>query len=84
MRKRAFHVTAIWDEEDQIWVSETDIRGLHLEAETLNEFRDLVDEFASELIFTNHCSEEELAGQPMRNVVPTVVFSVRDGSGQAA
>ena len=33
--KRKYLVTAIWDEEAQVFYSKSDIHGLHIEAETL-------------------------------------------------
>ncbi len=33
--KRSFSVNAVWDDEDQIWLSESDISGLHIEVKTL-------------------------------------------------
>ncbi|MEL6466404.1 MAG: DUF1902 domain-containing protein [Pseudomonadota bacterium] len=82
--KRSFSVKAIWDEEDQLWLSESDIKGLHIEAETLEEFYDLVNEFASELIVTNHYSDVEMVGKTMRDMIPAVVVSHERKSGQAA
>lgn len=82
--KRTFKVNAIWDDEDQVWVSESDIRGLHLEASTLEEFIDLVNEFASELIATNHYSEAEMQGKTLREIIPTVVVTQSANPGQAA
>lgn len=82
--KRSFSVKAIWDEEDQLWLSESDIKGLHIEAETLEEFYDLVNEFASELIVTNHYSDVEMIGKTMRDMIPAVVVSHERKSGQAA
>lgn len=82
--KRSFAVKAIWDEKDEIWVSESDIRGLHLEAKTLEEFYELVNEFAPELIATNHYSEDEMAGRSLRDVIPAVVISHIGSNGRAA
>ncbi len=82
--KRSFSVKAIWDEEDKIWISDSDIRGLHIEASTLEEFYDLVNEFASELIVTNHYSDTEMNGKKLRDMIPAVVVSHGTKSDQAA
>lgn len=54
--KRDYSVTAIWDEEAQVFYSQSDIRGLHIEAETLDEFESLVVDLAPDLIVENHLS----------------------------
>jgi len=82
--KRSFTVKAIWDEADGLWLSDSDIKGLHIEAKTLEEFYDLVNEFASELIVTNHYSDVEMVGKTMRDMIPTVVVSHESKSGHAA
>lgn len=79
MAQRSFYVHAIWDEVNNVWVSKSDITGLHLEAATLTEFDDLVQEFASDLIVTNHYSEDELAAKPMRDLIPAIVISHHSG-----
>ena len=38
-----FHVQAVWDPEAEVWVSTSNIPGLHVEADTLGEFMELVD-----------------------------------------
>lgn len=58
--KRNFYVTAIWDEEAGIYYSESDIIGLHIEAETIEEFEQVIDEFAAELIIENHFEAEAI------------------------
>lgn len=82
--KRSFSVKAIWDEDDQVWMSESDIKGLHIEAETLEEFYDLVNEFASELIVTNHYTDVEMVGKTMRDMIPAVVVSHDNKQGRVA
>ena len=53
-----FWVKATWDADSDIFVSESNIKGLHLEAVTLAEFQDEVLRIAPELIMDNH--EEEI------------------------
>jgi hypothetical protein len=49
-----FYVRAFWDDEAKVFVSESDIKGLHIEAETLDEFEAVLFEHARELVFENH------------------------------
>ena len=74
MTKRSFTVRAIWDDVNAVWVSDSDIIGLHIEAATLPEFEELVAEFAADLIVTNHYSADELASTALRDLIPTVVI----------
>ena len=69
-----FTVTAIWDDEAELWVSETDISGLVIEAATLDEFEALVFALAPEMILDNHLRPEGLADAPAREVMPSVIW----------
>lgn len=51
--KSLYYVKAIWDEEASVWVSETDIPGLVIEANTLAEFESLMLELAPEMLADN-------------------------------
>jgi len=74
MAKRSFTVKAIWDAENAVWISDSDIIGMHVEAATLPEFEALVAEFAADLIVSNHYSADELSSTPLRDLIPTVVI----------
>ncbi len=52
--KRTFNVKAIWDDEAQVFYSQSDIEGLHIEAASLDEFEAIIIEEAPELIIANH------------------------------
>ena len=58
-----FGVEAVWDEEAGVFISESDIIGLHIETETLDEFARLVNEFAPDLIRTNGLRKD--GGSPL-------------------
>ena len=70
----AFEVTAIWDGEANVWVSETNIQGLVIEADTLEEFESLVFALAPEMIRDNHLGPAGLADKPASEVMPTVIW----------
>ena len=55
---RRFHVTAFWDPEAKVWCSETDIRGLVIETATLDEFEEVMNDLAPDMIEANHPREE--------------------------
>ena len=49
----AYYVKALWDAEAKVWVSETDIPGLVIEADTLAEFEELFQALAPEMLAEN-------------------------------
>ena len=51
--KSSYYVRAIWDPEAAVWVSESDIPGLVIEADTLAEFENLTGELAPEMLAAN-------------------------------
>ena len=52
--KRTFTVEAIWDNEAQVFYAQSDIEGLHIEAASLDEFKEIMLDTAPELIMVNH------------------------------
>lgn len=48
-----FYVNAIWDPEASVWYSESDIPGLVIEADTLDEFESLMEQLAPEMLALN-------------------------------
>lgn len=71
--KRKYFVTAIWDGEARVFYSDSDICGLHIEAETLDEFESLIVDLAPDLIIENHLSVEDVNTTPLRNLIPSIV-----------
>lgn len=55
-----FFVRAVWDEGAGVFRSESDIIGLHIETDTIGEFREVLLDMAPELILTNHISGDDL------------------------
>ncbi len=55
-----FHVQPVWDSEVNRWYCKSDIRGLAIETDTLEEFEELVVELAGDLIVANHLSDEDV------------------------
>ena len=76
--KRTFTVRALWDASVERWVSESDIRGLVIEVATLEEFEQVIEDFAVELIFANHFEPSAMADTPMRDLVPTIIWQRPD------
>ena len=72
MANKTYTVRAVWDDEAKVWTCESDIIGLHVEAKTLEEFESLVDEFAAELIATNHLTEAEINSSSIRDLIPAI------------
>jgi hypothetical protein len=74
MTKRTFTVTAHWDSEAQIYYSESDIVGLHIEAATLEEFEELLMELGPELALSNHLLRPENASATLAEMIPTIIW----------
>jgi hypothetical protein len=72
--KRAFTVTALWDEEIRAFISQSDIKGLHIEAQTIEEFEEIMHEVAIDLIVANHFSAPEIASTSMRDLIPAIFW----------
>ena len=51
--KSSYFVKALWDAEASVWISETDIPGLVIEADTLAEFETLLAELGPEMLAAN-------------------------------
>lgn len=59
MFKRSFTVRAFWDDDAKVYYSESDIVGLHIEAESLDQFEEIMMELAPEMIVANHIEKGE-------------------------
>ena len=66
MSQTRFYVKAMWDDEAEVYYTKSDIRGLHVEAETLDEFEEIALDLAPEMIRANHPQTADS--------VPTIVF----------
>lgn len=76
--RRTFFVRAIWDDEAQVYVSESDIKGLHIETKTLDEFKEVLDDVAVELILANHVDRKDLTLESLADLVPILIFDLAD------
>ena len=59
MGESVFVVVAHWDDEAEVFYSESNIIGLHIEAGTIEEFEDIVQSLAPELCYLNHLSKRK-------------------------
>jgi hypothetical protein len=74
MTRRAFFVRSIWDDEAHVYVSESDIFGLHIETKTIEEFEEVLFDAAADLVMANHVSPDDLANKPLRDIMPAIVW----------
>ncbi len=51
--KPSYFVEAVWDAEASVWVSDTNIPGLVIEADTLAEFEQVMNALAPEMLAVN-------------------------------
>jgi Domain of unknown function (DUF1902) len=82
--KRTFYVKAVWDDEAKVWYSETDIEGLFINAKDLDEFEEVVNEFAGDLILENHWRRDSVPDDLMKSTVPIILWQRPNASRQAA
>ncbi|MDY6924725.1 MAG: DUF1902 domain-containing protein [Pseudomonadota bacterium] len=74
MHKPSYYVKALWDDQAKVWYSDSNIPGLVIEADTLAEFEQLMNDLAPEMLSANAdvhkasvpfkfhaCQERELA-----------------------
>lgn len=76
--KPIYVVTALWDAEAQVFYSDSNIEGLHIEADTLDEFQRLVAEHAPELIIANHLTTSDIARMPLGDLIPAIVLQAKE------
>jgi hypothetical protein len=82
--KRTFYVRAVWDAEVKKYYTESDILGLAIETKTLEEFEEVMNEVAVELIMSNHMSTEDLISNSIRDLVPTIIWQRPSEQAEAA
>ena len=81
---RSFSVTAIWDAEAGVFYSDSDITGLHIEADTLDEFQAEMMRLAPELIIENHFSTADLKNKSFLDLMPSIIFNRPASSDEVA
>ncbi|WP_374624578.1 DUF1902 domain-containing protein [Devosia sp.] len=77
MVKRSFTVRALWDEEAQVYYSESDIDGFHIEAETIDEFESVMMDLAPDLIVANHMEKQAVSlvnASNLASFIPAILW----------
>ena len=78
--KRTFTVQACWDEDAEIWYAKSDIIGLHIETQSLEEFEELLTKLAPDLIIANHLLPEDLTKCSIAELIPSILWQKPSGS----
>ncbi len=81
--KRTFSIKACWDDKAKVYYSESDIKGLHIEAATLDEFECIMKDLAVDLVIANHIEAPDFANKPMRELIPAILWQRPDDCAQA-
>jgi len=84
MKNRSFYVKAVWDEEAKVFYSESDIVGLHIEAEKIEEFEVIMMDLAPQMVMENHVSKKDLTQKSMLDLIPSIFFRQPAAGGVAA
>ena len=74
MARQSFFVKACWDDEAKVFYSESNIKGLHIEAKTIEEFGDILNEAAPDLIIANHIDKADLATRSFADLIPSILW----------
>ncbi len=74
MVKRTFFVKALWDDEADVFYSDSDIEGLHIECANLDEFEEILLDSAVDLIVANHIPAADLASTPLKDLIPAILW----------
>lgn len=69
-----FFVRTAWDEEAEVFVSESNIKGLHIEAKTIDEFEEVMNDLVGDLIVANHIQGPEFTTRKIKDLFSTVVW----------
>ena len=78
--RRMYTVTTVWDDEAQVFYCESDTEGLHLEADTLDEFQRLIAEHALELVIANHLKARDIVRMSLVDFVPAISREAEEGA----
>ncbi len=79
-----FYVNALWDDKAGVFYSDSDIVGLHIEAETLGEFETEMNQIAPMLIIENHVSKQDFAKKSLADMIPSIFFQAPKNGFAAA
>lgn len=71
--KRSFQVQAVWDADAAVFYAKSDIEGLHIEAESVEEFKDILLDVAPDLIMANHRDVSDLQNRSIADLIPTIL-----------
>ena len=69
-----FYVKALWDDETKVFYSESNIVGLHIEANSITQFEEVLYDIVAELIISNHLSIEELVEKSFKDIFSPIIF----------
>lgn len=69
-----FYVKVTWDEEAEVFISESDIKGLHIEAKTIDEFEVVMKDLVGDLIIANHIQGPDFTTRKIEDLFSTVVW----------
>ncbi|MDZ7823459.1 MAG: DUF1902 domain-containing protein [Ahrensia sp.] len=71
---RTYTVKALWDAEAKVWFSDSDIEGLHIEADTIEEFEEILADVGGDLVAANHTTDADLQKFSARDLIPAILF----------
>ena len=79
-----FLVTAVWDDEAQVFYAESNITGLHIEAATIEEFETVMMEVGPTLVMENHITKRDLSEKSILDMIPSIFLRLPAIGGPVA
>ena len=77
-----FYIRPVWDDEAKVYISESNIIGLNIEAETAHEIYEIAKDCAVDLIIANHLSDLDILNNPIKDLIPFIHFQSEDKETQ--
>ena len=69
-----FYIRPVWDEDAKVYISDSNIVGLNIEAKTVKEIYDIAQECAVDLILANHLTEFDIKNHPIKDLIPSIHY----------
>lgn len=74
MKRKNFRVKAVWDAEAEVFYSESDVEGLHIESASLEEFEQILLDVGPDLIVDNHLRADDMQNRPVADLIPVILL----------
>lgn len=81
---KGFYVKALWDSDAQVYYSQSNIAGLHIETDTLHDFEEVMMDVAPELIYANVIAPLKAQNIPQKDIPKEIPFTFKGAQARDA